>query len=92
MARLDREERHLLGAFKHGKLRATASAGRARVGLQRAARARLRKEARINIRLSREDLEGIRLRAADEGLPYQTLVSSLLHKFVTGRLIERNTQ
>ena len=91
MARLDREERHILGAFRNGKLRATASAGRAKARLQRAAVARLRKEERINIRLSREDLEGLRLRAADEGLPYQTLISSLLHKFVAGRLTERHT-
>ena len=48
----------------------------------------LQKGKRINIRFSDRDLERIRKRAAAEGMPYQTLISSTLHKFVTGRLTE----
>jgi len=46
------------------------------------------KDKRINIRISSRDLEDIQARAAEEGIPYQTLMASVLHKFVTGRLVE----
>jgi predicted DNA binding CopG/RHH family protein len=46
------------------------------------------KDKRINIRLSSRDLEDIQTRAAEEGMPYQTLIASVLHKYVGGRLIE----
>ena len=44
------------------------------------------KNKKINIRLSEWDLNKIKIRAAEEGLPYQTLVSSLIHKYVTGKI------
>lgn len=49
-----------------------------------------RKEERINIRLTPDDLEGLRKRADDEGLPYQTLVASVIHKYIDGQLVEIN--
>lgn len=52
------------------------------------AEATLRKDARINIRLSSRDLRGLQKRALAEGIPYQTLVASILHKYVEGRLRE----
>ena len=48
--------------------------------------ATLRKDRRVNIRLSSKDLEAIQKPALAEGLPYQTLISSLLHKYASGRL------
>lgn len=53
-----------------------------------AARNTLRKSQRINIRLSEIDLAGVRRVAAEQGLPYQTLISSLIHRFVQGGLVE----
>ncbi len=50
--------------------------------------AALTKDKRINIRLSSRDLEDVQTRAAEEGMPYQTLIASVLHKYVSGRLIE----
>ncbi|NVO00124.1 MAG: hypothetical protein HXX17_12425 [Geobacteraceae bacterium] len=52
------------------------------------ASAALTKDKRINIRLSSRDLEDVQTRAAEEGMPYQTLIASVLHKYVRGRLIE----
>jgi predicted DNA binding CopG/RHH family protein len=52
------------------------------------AKATFRKDRRLNIRLSSKDLEAIQKRALAEGLPYQTLISSLLHKYAAGRLKE----
>lgn len=52
------------------------------------ARASLRKDRRVNIRISERDLIRIQKKAVEEGIPYQTLMSSVLHKFVSGRLKE----
>ena len=45
---------------------------------------------RINIRISEKDLTDLKIKAREEGLPYQTLVSSVLHKYLNGRLVERS--
>ena len=58
------------------------------VGWRCYAKATFRKDRRLNIRLSSKDLEAIQKRALAEGLPYQTLISSLLHKYASGRLKE----
>ncbi|MBU2631949.1 MAG: antitoxin [Proteobacteria bacterium] len=50
----------------------------------------LKKEQRINIRLASKDLMGLQTKAMQEGLPYQTLISSVLHKYVTGQLKSAN--
>ena len=47
------------------------------------------KDRRVNIRLSSIDLSDIQVRALEEGMPYQTLIASVLHKFVSGRLVEK---
>lgn len=57
-----------------------------------AAQATFIKNRRVNIRLSSPDLMDIQARAAEEGVPYQTLISSVLHKFVTGRFLEKSSR
>ena len=49
----------------------------------------LKKDKRVNLRMSSKDLEAIKTYAVEEGLPYQTLISSVLHKFITGRLVDK---
>lgn len=56
--------------------------------LKQAALEHMKKEARVNIRMSPKILDQIKQIAAQEGLPYQTLMSSVLHKFATGRLVD----
>ena len=56
--------------------------------MRAAARATAIKDKRVNIRLSSVDLLDIQARALQEGMPYQTLIASVLHKYVTGRLSE----
>ncbi len=56
---------------------------------QTIARNTLKKDKRVNLRMSSKDLEDIKTYAVEEGLPYQTLMSSVLHKFITGRLVDR---
>jgi len=60
--------------------------------LRSAAKATALKDQRINIRMSSEDLQNIRDIAREEGLPYQSLIASVLHKYATGRLIEKKRQ
>ena len=83
------EEKRLLSDYEHGELRSSARGPEDLLHFQQAARATLAKNRRLNIRISSPVLEGLQARAAAEGLPYQTLIASVLHKFVTGRLVER---
>jgi predicted DNA binding CopG/RHH family protein len=88
MARLNPEERELLKSMERGEWRSAASKAVVKRYVQ-AARRTLKKDRRINIRVSQADLEDLRVRAFEEGLPYQTLVSSVLHKYVTGALTSK---
>ena len=53
------------------------------------AKATFIKSERMNIRISPKDLNGLKVKALEEGIPYQTLVSSIIHKYLSGRLIEK---
>ena len=85
---LDKEERRILQDFERGEFESLRNFRQEKRQMEDAARRMLQKGKRINIRISDRDLERIRKRAAAEGMPYQTLISSTLHKFVTGRLTE----
>jgi len=88
MSRLDQEEQEVLEAFEAGKLEPSTDAMDVQKRHREYAEALLRKDARINIRLSSKDLRGLQKRALAEGIPYQTLIASVLHKYVEGRLRE----
>jgi hypothetical protein len=88
MRKLDRDEREILRAYDRGRL-VSARPSRAQLdAFREAARATFIKSRRVNIRLSPADLMGIQARAYEEGVPYQTLIASVLHKYVSGRLRE----
>ena len=84
--KLDREEVKILQDFERGELNSINNFKEAKRQLEEAAHDFLQKDKRINIRLSLRDLNSLQKRAAKEGMPYQTLISSTLHKFVTGKL------
>ena len=90
MRKLDPYERRVLEAFDKGELKSVATKSEM-AKFKSAARATAIKDRRINIRLSSGDLSDIQVRALEEGVPYQTLIASVLHKYVTGRLAERPT-
>lgn len=83
---IDDEEKELIEAYQAGDFVETSDSNNLKNLLTRTAKNYSKKEARINIRISEADLQGIKIKAAEEGLPYQTLISSVLHKFVSGRL------
>ena len=85
--KLTKEEQELVHSIERGEWRATTGRGELRKYRQ-AARQMIKKDARLNIRISSQDITNLQRRAMEEGLPYQTFVSSLLHKYVTGRLVE----
>ncbi len=88
MSKIDREELKILRAFEKGELKSVATKAEL-AKFKAAARATAIKDRRVNIRLSSIDLGDIQVKAMEEGVPYQTLIASVLHKYVTGRLAER---
>ena len=92
MKKLDNFEKELLDAFEQGQLKSISPTKSDLTKYKAAATTTFLKEKRINIRLSSPDLMDIQARALEEGLPYQTLIASILHKYVSGRLIEKSSQ
>lgn len=88
MPKTDPYESELLAAFEKGAFKSIASKAELSK-FKAAARATAIKDRRVNIRMSAGDLQDIQVKALLEGLPYQTLIASVLHKYVTGRLAER---
>ena len=86
--KMDADEKELLESVERGEWKSAKGGKRERARYSRYAKATFRKDRRLNIRLSSKDLEAIQKRALAEGLPYQTLISSLLHKYASGRLKE----
>lgn len=84
MSKLSPEEKEILEALESGRLKQVENVEKEIEKHRSVAEATLKKDARINIRLSSRDL-----RALKEGIPYQTLVSSVIHKFVEGQLVEK---
>ena len=83
------EEQQLLSDFNAGELRSVATP-ELLDALRQSATAMGVKDQRINIRLSSADLQALRVKALREGIPYQTLISSVLHKYVSGSLLDRS--
>jgi predicted DNA binding CopG/RHH family protein len=90
MNKLDLEEQEILDAFESDNLKRVKNPVQEIERHQAIAGATFKKDARINIRLSSRDLRALQARALQEGMPYQTLVSSILHKFVDGQLVEKS--
>ena len=81
-------EQEILASFERGEWQPVRNQKSEIARLRAVAEATLLKNKRVNIRISSRDLEGLQARAAEEGVPYQTLMASVLHKFVSGRLVE----
>ena len=87
--KLDKEEQDILDSYDKGEWRSVKNIAKAKQELQAIARRTIKKDTRLNIRLSSKDRNLIQQRAIEEGIPYQTLIASVLHKFVLGRLVEQ---
>ena len=81
-------ESDILRSFEKGEWKPVKGQKKVLERFRQAAAETLLKSKRVNIRISAMDLEGLQARAAAEGLPYQTLMASVLHKYISGRLVD----
>jgi predicted DNA binding CopG/RHH family protein len=86
MPRMTKEEKNLLDSYEKGEWKSVKNLKTEINRYQKIAQATIRKDKRINIRIANKDLEEIQKKALEEGIPYQTLISSILHKYASGRL------
>jgi predicted DNA binding CopG/RHH family protein len=86
--KLTKEEREILGSFEKDEWIPVTNLAKRKKDLAAYARNTLRKDKRLNIRISERDLLELQRKAVKEGLPYQTYVSSIIHKLINGSLIE----
>ncbi|HXV60457.1 MAG TPA: antitoxin [Vicinamibacteria bacterium] len=89
MSKLDKVEKELLDSVEAGEWTSVRDRVAELERYRAYARATFKKDRRINIRISSKDLEALQKRALSEGIPYQTLIASILHKYANGRLKER---
>jgi predicted DNA binding CopG/RHH family protein len=89
MKKLNREENELLKSVESGEWKSVPRLAAAVKRYREYAESTFKKNRRVNIRLSGQDLDAIQKRAIEEGMPYQTLISSLVHKYASGKLVER---
>lgn len=83
------DEDAILESYERGEWASITNLETEKRRYQDAARFSMKKDRRVNIRLSSHDLDAIQRLAVEEGLPYQTLLSSIIHRYATGRLVPR---
>ena len=86
---LDTEEKNLIESLEKDGWKPVKDLDAWKTKLSKTATNTLTKDQRMNIRITKSDFDGIKVRAVEEGIPYQTLVASIIHKFLTGRLVEK---
>jgi predicted DNA binding CopG/RHH family protein len=87
--KLDREETEILEAYDQGKMDLSTPSKAEKAKMKTAAENTFRKDRRVTIRLYDHDLKGIQKKAMEKGLPYQTLISGMIHQYVEGTLVEK---
>jgi predicted DNA binding CopG/RHH family protein len=88
-AQNDDEELEILRAWDAGLLKPVSHMAQEITAHRAVAEATFKKDQRLNIRISSRDLKSLQARALEEGIPYQTFAASLLHKFVSGHLVDQ---
>ena len=83
------EEREILEKFERGELRTASNVDLEFDAARQAARNTFNKTRRVNLRVTERDFNLAHARAREEGIPYQTLLSSVIHKYLSGRLVEK---
>lgn len=87
--KLSKQEKEIAESVERGDWRSVRGVKKQIKRYQEYAKATVRKDKRVNIRMSEKDLIRIRKKAMEEGLPYQTLISSVLHRYVNGHLVDK---
>ena len=90
ISRMDQEERDILERFERDELRSVDNVEGEIEAATQAARNTFNKTKRVNLRFTERDYKLAHLRASEEGIPYQTLLSSVIHKYLNGRLVDKD--
>jgi predicted DNA binding CopG/RHH family protein len=85
---IDDDEREIIASLEADEWISVADVAGHKAEATEIARSTMRKNRRMNIRISERDMRNLKIRAAEEGIPYQTLVTMVLHKYMTGQLTE----
>lgn len=88
MKKLDKHEKSIVQSYEDNEWEPIENLDKKRTEFSRYARNTFLKNKRINIRISERDLVNLKAKSLEEGIPYQTLISSVLHKYVSGKLVE----
>ncbi len=86
---LDKEESDLMKSLENDEWQSVKNLKQQKKAAVEAARNTLKKNKRINLRLSQKDYHEIQIKAVEEGIPYQTLISSIIHKYLNGSLLPK---
>jgi len=87
---IDEEERDLMESIEKDEWRSVKNIEKEKEKAIAAARNTLKKDKRINLRLTQKDYHKIQVKSIEEGIPYQTLISSIIHKYLNGSLAPRS--
>ena len=87
--KLQQDELELLASYENEEWKSVRKIKEQKEQYRTYARATFRKDKRVNIRISEKDLQDLQKRAIHQGIPYQTLISSVLHKYISGALAEK---
>ena len=83
---IDNEDKEFIDSMENGEWKPAKNQKALLLELKETAINTMAKDQRMNIRIGKRDLEGIKAKALEEGMPYQTLVASIIHKYVNGKL------
>ena len=86
--KLDKEEKALRDAYEKGEMKLSTPSKKELEKIKTMAENTFRKDRRVTIRLYDHDLKGIQKKAMEKGMPYQTLISAMIHQYVEGDLVE----
>ena len=86
----DKEEKEILDAYEGGRMNLSTPSKKEIESIKNIARNTVKKDKRITIRLYDHDYKGIQKKAMEMGIPYQTLISGIIHRYIEGELISKN--
>lgn len=88
--KLDKEEKNILDAYESGNMKLSSPSKKEIEAIKTIAKNTFKKDKRITIRLYDHDFKGIQKKAMEMGIPYQTLISGLIHRYIEGELVSKN--
>jgi predicted DNA binding CopG/RHH family protein len=86
----DKEEKKILDAYESGKMKLSTPSKNEIESIKSIAKSTFKKDKRITIRLYDHDYKGIQKKAMEMGIPYQTLISGLIHRYIEGEFVLKN--